>query len=274
MEIENFERFDDVDAVAVAEFFVCRRTYHGIHMDRIDRAHIGMLVDDPADRAEHMVHRFAEIFTAVRGDEDQTGTFCPFEFGMGVVSADGGFECIDRGVAGHVNGGRIAAFLQEIVLRQFRRSKIEAGDDADRLTVEFFRVGGVDIVRTQSGFDMTDGNLHIEAGKCGHKGRGSIAVNENDVRLHFGKNFADPFENIDRHVEEGLFVLHDGKVIVGGNIERMENLIEHLTVLTGHAEGHIQFGTLLEFQNQRTHFNRFRTGTENEHNFFHKIYLF
>ena len=116
---------------------------------------------------------------------------------------------------------------------------------------------------------MTDGDLHIEAGERGNEGSGSIAVDENNVGLHFFEDFADAFEDVDSNIKKGLLILHNGKVVIGRHVKGAEHLIEHLAMLAGDAEGNVEFGTLLQFKNEGTHFDRFRTGAENKHDFFH-----
>ena len=71
MKIKHLERLDYSYAVKVAELLVCRRTHHGIHVDRIERLYIRVLLHHAPDSTEHMVHRLTEIFAAVSCDKDK-----------------------------------------------------------------------------------------------------------------------------------------------------------------------------------------------------------
>ena len=111
MEVENIERFDDVNAVTVTEFFVGSLTDNRIHVDRVDCLDVGMFVDDAADRTEHVVHRLTEIFAAMGGNHNQTAVGCPFQLRMVIALADGGFQRINGGIARDVDRGRVFSFL-------------------------------------------------------------------------------------------------------------------------------------------------------------------
>lgn len=56
-------------------------TNYGIHVDGVYRANIGMLVYDTADGAEHMVHGFSEVFSAVSRDYYKPLSVSPFKLG-------------------------------------------------------------------------------------------------------------------------------------------------------------------------------------------------
>ena len=66
MTVEHLERLYNVYAVAAAELFIRCAANNGIHMYRIYRANIRMLIHNASDGAEHMMHRLAEILAAVR----------------------------------------------------------------------------------------------------------------------------------------------------------------------------------------------------------------
>ena len=84
---------------------------------------------------------------------------------------------------------------------------------------------------------------------------------------------ADPLKNVDRNVKQGLFFLHDGQIVLRCDMERVKNLIEHLTVLSGDTDDGLHSGTFFQCIDKRTHFDRFRSRTEYEHDFFHGCWL-
>ena len=269
VEIQHVERFDDVYSLIVAEDRVRSLAHDGVHMYRINRLDVGVLVHYAADRAEHMLHRFAEVLAAVGGDEDQPTALRPVEFGVMIVVAHGSFKRVDGGVAGDVDRAFVLALADKVLLRQFGRREVILTYDADRLPVEFFGVRAVNVVCTQSRLDVTDRNLEIEARERGYECCRGVAVNENDVRSDFFKNWLDAIQDVRRDVEQRLLVFHNRQVEVWHDAERFKYLIEHLTVLTGHADNGFYFTVSLQFVDERTHLYRFGACAEDEHDFFH-----
>ena len=153
-------------------------------MNGVNGFHIGVLIRNPADRPEHILHGLAQIFPAVGRDHNQAAILCPFQFWVGVVLPDSGFQRIDGSIAGDVDRLSLLAFVQQILLGKFRGSKIVLADDTHSLPVEFLRIGAVNVVSPQTGFHMAHRNLQVEAGQGGNKGCGGIAVNQHHIRLH------------------------------------------------------------------------------------------
>ena len=112
---------------------------------------------------------------------------------------------------------------------------------------------------------MTHRNLHIETCQSGHEGGRSVTVNQYNIWLFRFQHSLDALQNIDRHIEQRLLVLHNRKVIVRNYMKCLQHLIQHLTMLAGHANDRLQFLTLFELIDQRTHLDCFRAGSKNEH---------
>ena len=91
VEIQDFQRLDDVDALLAAQDLVGGLAHQGIHVDGVDGLDVGMLVHDAADGAEHVLHGLAQILPPVGRDHNQAAALRPFQLGMGVVRPDGGF---------------------------------------------------------------------------------------------------------------------------------------------------------------------------------------
>ena len=79
--------------------------------------------------------------------------------------------------------------------------------------------------------------------------------------LHSGKNFPGD-------IKEGLPRLHDGKVIVRHHLKALQHLLQHLPVLAGDADQGLKVGSSLQLPNQGAHFDGFRPGAEDQHDFF------
>ena len=270
MEIQHVERLDDVDSLVVAEDRVRCLTHDRVHVDRIDRLDVGVLVHHTADRAKHVLHRLAEVLAAVGGDEDQPTAGYPFQLGVTIVLPHRCFQCVDGGVAGNVDRAFVLALAEEILLRQLGRREIVSADDADRLPVEFLRVRAVNVVGTQACFDVADRDLQVETGQSGHEGGRRVAVDEDNVWSDRFEDFLDAVQDVRRDVEQRLLVLHNREIVVRHDSERFQHLIEHLAVLPGDADEGVDFAVPLEFIDERAHFYRFGSRSEDEHDFLHR----
>ena len=264
VEIENVERLDDVYALVASEDRARSLAHDGVHVDRVDRLDIGVFVHHAADRAEHVLHRLAEVLTTVGGNEDQPTALCPVEFGVTVVLAHRRFQRVDSGVAGNVDRAFVLALADEVLLRQLGRREIVSADDADRLTVEFFGVRAANVVCTKSRLDVSDRNLKIETRERSHKCCRCVAVDKYDVGSDRFEDFLDAVQDIRRNVKQRLLVFHDREVVVRHDAKRLEDLVEHLPVLSGHADDGLNFVMTLEFVYKRTHFYRFGTCAEDK----------
>ena len=66
--------------------------------------------------------------------------------------------------------------------------------------------------------------------------------------------------------------LHDVQIDIGHDAEQRQNLIQHLPVLAGDADMHLQAGGGLQGLDDRRHLDGFRPGPKNDQNF-HKSVL-
>ena len=270
MAVEDLDRLDDVDLIAAPKLFVRSLPHDGIHMDRIDRAAFRMLIEHAADRTEHMMHRLAEVLAAVRRDEDQLSVAYPIQLRVRVVRAHRVLHRIDDRIARNEDRRGVLALAQKILRGELRRSKVKLADDADRLTVEFLGIRTVDVVGAQTRFDVTDGDLQIEAGKRSYKGRARISVDQNNIGLDLFKDSFDTAEDVRRDVKQRLLVLHNIQIVVRHDAEGRQDLVEHLTMLCRDADDRLQTFSFFQLVDQRAHFDCFRTCAENQHNLFHK----
>ena len=117
---------------------------------------------------------------------------------------------------------------------------VTAGQQIHRLSVEFLRKGGGEVVGPQSRLHMSHGNLQVETGQSGGKGGGGIPVDEDEVRLHLLQDRPHSGEDGGGNVKESLSLPHNGKVIVGDDLKNLQNLIQHLPVLPRDADSHLK----------------------------------
>lgn len=57
--IENLNRLDDVNLIAVPQLFIRRFSDNKVHMNRVDGFALRMLVENSTDGAKHVVHRLS-----------------------------------------------------------------------------------------------------------------------------------------------------------------------------------------------------------------------
>ena len=91
-----------------------------------------------------------------------------------------------------------------------------------------------------------------------------------DIRLNLLQGGFDTVENIGRNVKQCLLVLHNRQVIVRNDMEGLQHLIQHLTMLTCNTNDCLYIPPCLQLVDQRTHFYCFRSSAENQHDFFHE----
>ena len=91
-------------------------------------------------------------------------------------------------------------------------------------------------------------------------------MNENDVRGALLKRFLDIKHHFARNVKERLPRTHNIQIKIGNNGEYPQHLIQHTSMLPGHAHDHIELiPTGFKLVYKRAHFYCLRTRSEDEH---------
>ena len=126
------------------------------------------------------------------------------------------------------------------------------------------RPGAVDVAGAQAGLNVADGDLLVEGGKGrGGAGRG-VAMDEDHIGLHFFQDVAHAGEHAGGDVVEVLSLFHYVEVVVLGDLEDAQHLVQHLAVLTGDANYRLEFfRVFLELLHQGAHLDCLRPGSEN-----------
>ena len=98
-------------------------------------------------------------------------------------------------------------------------------------------------------------------------------MDQDHVRPNLLQHRSDPLQDVHGDVKQSLLILHDGEIIIRLHPEGPQHLVQHLPVLTGHADHRFKlFRSALQFQHQRAHFGGLRPGAENQHDFFHRLF--
>ena len=268
VEVEHLERVDDVQAVEAVELLMRRLADERVHVDRVDRLGVGVLLHHAADGAEHAVHGLAQVLAAVRRDEDEAGALRPLELGVGVALANGGAQGVDAGVSGDPDLRLRLVLIQKVPLAGLSGGEVVLAHDVDGLAVELLGPGAVDVVRAQAGLDVPHGNLQVEAReRRGEAGRG-VAMDQDHVGFLVLEDGLELEQHVARDVEQRLARLHDRQVMVGCHVEDAQHLVEHLAVLASHGDDGLELIlACLQLVDEWAHLDCLRTGAEDEHYF-------
>src|SRR5438477_5295511 len=115
---------------------------------------------------------------------------------------------------------------------------------------------------TKARLDMADGNPPEECGQaCRHRG-GRVALDDHDVRAQTTGELCDAAQNRGCDLFRTLIGAHQIEIVIRNETEEIERLIEHLPVLSGHANGNIYARARAELGHDRREFDRFRSGSE------------
>ena len=66
---------------------------------------------------------------------------------------------------------------------------------------------------------------------------------------------------------ERLILAHQVEIVFGLDVEQVQNLIQHLTVLRGDTDARIDIFRLRQLADDRSHFHGFGTGSKNREDF-------
>ncbi len=143
---------------------------------------------------------------------------------------------------------------------------MEIGDHARQLTVHLFGIRGQLVPGPKSGFHMAHFDLLKERRVAGQESRQRIAVHQHDVRLRFAQYRLQPLKHADRNLVQRLPIFHHVQIVIRLDLEHFQYLVEHLAMLSRHADDRFDpVRVLLQFENQRSHLDRFRAHAEDRH---------
>ena len=110
---------------------------------------------------------------------------------------------------------------------------------------------------------MSDGYLLVEGCQgCGRTGCG-VSMYQHNVWLRLFQYVTHACQHAGCHVIEVLTLLHDVQVVVGLYVKDAQHLVEHLAVLTRHANLCLKVGVVfLKGFHQWSHLDGFRPGAE------------
>lgn len=293
-ETQVFERLDEVHVAQVgevgAEDVVDGLSYVGVEVHGVDEVYFRVAFCQRLDGPAHREEAGAEVLAAVSGDEHEAasarqaadvvagfvemGVEPGREFGVGLDAGGHPMEGIDDGVARDPDVVCRDVFGQQVVAAQRRGGEVAGREACGELAVHLLGPGAEDVVRAEAGLDVPNRDSGVEGGQgCGHAGRG-VAMDKYDVGTCGGEHLAHACEHPGGDIVEVLSGTHDVEVEVGTYVEDVEYLVEHLTVLSGHADkGTELVGMAFERFDQRGHFDGLWARSEYEHDGFHRCWV-
>ena len=252
----------------------------GVEVHRIDEIDLGVFLAEVFHRRDHRDESFAEVLSAVAGDENQLALFvfvnvivqsrdivaCSLEhvdlfIGHGLVALeliDHHMESIDDGVAGDEDLA-LGLLVEEGLLAEGRGGEVVGGDTAGDLAVHLLGPGAVDVVGAEAGLHVPHGNLLIEGCEGSGGGGCGVTVDQHHIGLALLEYVAHTGEHAGGDVVQVLSLLHNIEVEVGLHLEDAQHLVKHLAVLSRHAHNRLKLlRILLELLDQRAHLDRLR----------------
>lgn len=131
--------------------------------------------------------------------------------------------------------------------------------------VQLLREWRVPVPGAQSGFDVGDRDLVVEGGQGAGEATRGVALDDHDVRSVVGQQAVEPGESACRDVGEGLACTPDGEVVVGYQVESVEDRLDHVPVLAGVDHGHDEARVGRQAEDDRSQLDRFWPGAEHDH---------
>ncbi len=186
------------------------------------------------------------------------------ERGIGFDSRDHLQERVDHCVARDDNFFVGDPLPQQVRARVLGRREMQIAESCGERSIRFFRPGRAQIAGAQTRLHMAYRNPSVKSGQSRRQSGRRIAVNEDPIRSQLGDDTLHAFENCDRDVGQRLPGAHQIEIDVGRDRKEVQHLIQHLSMLRGHADSCIDPGSVLQRLHQRRHLDRFGTGADDE----------
>ena len=246
-------------------------------MDGKQKLRIRVIGDDGTQRAANPLHRRAEIFPPVAGDENEPlggieigefpRLFLPHRIVALEPAGDIG-ERIDDGVAGDVYLGLGDPFAQQIAARGLCGGEMIPRQACQQAAIALLRPGRVSVAGAEPGLDMADGDAPVISGKGGGQRAGRVALDDDQLRRFAGEDLLHAEQDARRHIGRPLIRRHDIEIVSRRDRHELKRLVEHFAVLARGAEFDVKrLGARAQGVHHRRQLERFGPGSDGEENF-------
>ncbi|MND78928.1 hypothetical protein D3C80_706490 [compost metagenome] len=259
-------RLDQVHVVEPLEVAIDRLLHIGVEVHRIDDLHV-IPLGQHRQRLADALETITMVLTAVAGYQDQllalvkegeAGSQLYFHAHV-LVDAMGYLDQgVDHRVTSDEDGLGGDVFHDEVFQRTDGRGVVLVGNPPGQAAHPLFRPGRVDIAGAQAGFNVTHRDAVIVGRQGRGKGGGGVTVYQNAIRLELGKHRFQPLQDGGGDIGQILSRLHDVEVIVRLDLEQIEHLVQHLSVLSCDTDSDIHLAIGLEGLDDWGHLDCFR----------------
>ena len=128
------------------------------------------------------------------------------------------------------------ALRQQPVPRGLGRSEVQVGQPRGEHPVHLLGKGMVPVAGAQAGLDVARGDALEVGGEGRGEGRHGVALHQQDVGPQLAEQRRQPVEHPGRDARGRLARRHDLEIVVGGEREDIEHLVQHVAVLGRDAD--------------------------------------
>ncbi len=151
-------------------------------------------------------------------------------------------QCVDHGVARHVNARREHSLGHERCGRGGSRRAVNSGRQSDRAAIEFLGPGCLQVAGAQSGLDVNQRHAFVKRRQRRGYGGRRVPLRHDAVGPMALDDRLQTLQAARRELGQRLARRHGGQVHVGHDAEILQHGREQLAMLTGGADegpGHI-----------------------------------
>ena len=124
-------------------------------------------------------------------------------------------------------------------------------------------------MRAQTRFNVPDTHAAVKRRQRRRHHRSRVSLHQHPVWTELRQHLVDAHQDASSGPGELLIRLHYVEVGVRTQIERAQNRVEHLTMLSRDAQNRLHLGMAFDGGDDRRHFDGLRSGADKRHDFQH-----